>query len=90
MDASARVQSVRICRGVALNTELGGRDAAQDTFRAHVHTVNRQASKAARKSSIGRPRSRRAPRIMSPDAPEKQSKYSVFANRQHLLCSRKL
>src|SRR5919106_1931518 len=35
---------------------------------------------AARRSSSGRPRSSNAPSTMSPDAPEKQSKYTVFGN----------
>ena len=40
---------------------------------------------ASRSASSGSPRSSRAPRIMSPDAPEKQSKYNVA----NLACTRK-
>jgi hypothetical protein len=44
--------------------------------------IDRQAAKRRRISSSGTPASISAPTIMSPEAPEKQSKYRTFTIRQ--------
>ena len=63
-------------RGALVNTKLGRRHAgpaARDPRDTEPYSIARLPS-AARRPSIGSPKSSNAPRTMSPEAPEKQSK----------------
>ena len=83
------VMRVTVCLCGFLKPELGRRHTGPEhTLGRDGFHVQRQTAERAPQLVSGSPRSSRAPSTMSPDAPEKQSKYAVFATSKPSLLAK--